>query len=316
MTTKQGDEESLHDYTTRFRQVYNDVKQVLGTDFLSKFVMNTEEFTQCGGDTIKEGEVINNSYDKWTTFIYLDNCDKNKYGSLIRGFKTQYALGNNQYPDTIKKGYDVMCNHKWDESYDKYLKNKKNNKTTRRTEKKADEDTNKEKNGKEESGTQMMQKEVICYCCGEKGHFSDDCPKKDEIPKSEWAVKKGMSMFIESKNDDEKNSVDQNDDEEEPDVDWMGEQFLQLEVEEDRGTQEWSDDEFTGVEKIDNDVEFKLINNLIKSKMECTGVARKDDETMTGMGIYDVREQKRTYVVYEKGKAKKLVECLRTNGTT
>ena len=125
-----------------------------------------------------------------------------------------------------------------------------------------------------------------------------------------------MSMFIESKNDDEKNSVDQNDDEEEPDVDWMGEQFLQLEVEEDRGTQEWLDDEFAGVEKIDNDVEFKLINNLIKSKMECTGVAREDDETMTGIGTYDVREHKRTYVVYEKGKAKKLVECLRTNGTT
>ena len=50
--------------------------------------------------------------------------------------------------------------------------------------------------------------------------------------------------------------------------------------------------------------------------MECTGVAREDDATMTGIGIYDVREQKRTYVVYEKGKAKKLVECLRTNGTT
>ena len=58
--------------------------------------------------------------------IYVDDSNKNKYGLLVRGFQTQYSLGNNQYPRTVLKGYDVMCNHKWDEAYKGYTKNKKN----------------------------------------------------------------------------------------------------------------------------------------------------------------------------------------------
>ena len=44
----------------------------------------------------------------------------------------------------------------------------------------------------------QCKKKVFCCCCGEEGHFLDEFEKSDEIPKEEWAVKKGMSMFVNS----------------------------------------------------------------------------------------------------------------------
>ena len=40
-----------------------------------------------------------------------------------------------------------------------------------------------------------MKKDVTCYCCGEEGHHSKDCPKKDTILKDKWAIKKGMPLL-------------------------------------------------------------------------------------------------------------------------
>ena len=30
---------------------------------------------------------------------------------------------------------------------------------------------------------------MTCFCCGEKGHFSNECPKGSEISKEDWAIK-------------------------------------------------------------------------------------------------------------------------------
>ena len=49
-------------------------------------------------------------------------------------------------------------------------------------------------------GTLLAQK-VVCFCCGEEGHKSNVFTQKDKIPKSEWAVKKGLTLLTE-KNED------------------------------------------------------------------------------------------------------------------
>ena len=41
-----------------------------------------------------------------------------------------------------------------------------------------------------ETSFAQSSKDTTCCCCGEKGHVSSDCPKKDATPKSKWAIQK------------------------------------------------------------------------------------------------------------------------------
>ena len=70
----------------------------------------------------------------------------------------------------------MLSNHKWDDDYKEHVKKQKqknNNNSIRNN----NDETNKK--DEEQEGTNMNQdKEVTCFCCGEKGHYSDSCPKK------------------------------------------------------------------------------------------------------------------------------------------
>ena len=39
--------------------------------------------------------------------MYMENSDKNKYGSLINGLDRQEAVGTNQYPTTVAFAVNV-----------------------------------------------------------------------------------------------------------------------------------------------------------------------------------------------------------------
>ena len=39
--------------------------------------------------------------------------------------------------------------------------------------------------------TQSAKKEIICHCCGKKGHYANKCPKKGDIAPNKWAIKTG-----------------------------------------------------------------------------------------------------------------------------
>ena len=57
--------------------------------------------------------------------------------------------------------------------------------------------------------TQSAKKEIICHCCGEKGHYANKCPKKGDIAPNKWAIKTG-SIKTGSTNlqQDQKNTSD------------------------------------------------------------------------------------------------------------
>ena len=54
----------------------------------------------------------------------------------------------------------------------------------------------------------MLAQKVVCFCCGEEGHKSNAGTKKDSIPKSEWAVKKGLTLLTEKNKDTDKKQED------------------------------------------------------------------------------------------------------------
>ena len=57
-------------------------------------------------------------------FLLIKGSEKSKYDTLIKGFVSQFSLGNGQFPNTVTISTDVLSNHKLDP---KFYENKRNN---------------------------------------------------------------------------------------------------------------------------------------------------------------------------------------------
>ena len=88
LNTKQDDGENLVDYTKRFKQVRDNAKGSLGEKFLESFIKNTKEYKdkEALGDNKECEQMIKTSTGAWMAFLLLRNADRQKYGSLKRGF--------------------------------------------------------------------------------------------------------------------------------------------------------------------------------------------------------------------------------------
>ncbi len=118
-------------------------------------------------------------------FLYLENSDQDKYGSIIKNLNSQKSLGNDQYPKTVVEANNVLSNHKFD--INKARKPEKHHP-------KVNNNKNKEKQEDEEESTPLSfaQMEGRCFCCGKLGHKSPDCKLKDKTPRDEWAIHKSQ----------------------------------------------------------------------------------------------------------------------------
>jgi hypothetical protein len=106
-------------------------------------------------------------------YMYMENADKVKHGTLLSGLQTHISLGNNQYPKTLLESNNVLSNFKADNLVRQIFNNSK-----------------KETNGYDEVlQVSLAQLDAKCYCCGKSGHKLPACKYKDK-PKSEWAINK------------------------------------------------------------------------------------------------------------------------------
>jgi hypothetical protein len=135
-------------------------------------------------DPVKVTECIKKASEHLFAFLYMENADQGKYGSLFKGLSSQKSLGNDQYLRTLSKANNVLSNHKFDGN-----SNKKHNDWQSKNNKLRDH--NKSKND-EAPVLSFAQLEGHCYCCGKKGHRSPDCFHKAKIPKEEWAFNKAQ----------------------------------------------------------------------------------------------------------------------------
>ncbi len=116
LDVKQMEQENLTDYTKRFKQLRDVVKSQLGTKLLDKFMENQEDY-RTATDTTAKDAIKEAAFEKWTAYLYLRGSDQAKYGTLMKGFVSQFSLGNDQYPKTLTSATDVLSNHKLDAKY-------------------------------------------------------------------------------------------------------------------------------------------------------------------------------------------------------
>jgi len=170
---RQKEKESLQDYTKRFRVAAEVLESHMGCPiYLLKLMINMKEFDKDDSDSVtKCGK---QKHEQFLAYVYLENADQSKYGSILSGLNTQNSLRNEQYPKALNEANNVLSNHEFDKKL--VASNKRNEEKTR------------ENNDEEETvKSSFAQLEGTYYCCGKSGHGSNTCRYRNK-PKSEWAI--------------------------------------------------------------------------------------------------------------------------------
>jgi hypothetical protein len=180
--SKQKDNESLQDYTRRFKTSTEILESHLGGPLvLEKYVKTMTDYDE--KDTDKLEELTKQASERLFAFMYLENADQDKYGSILNNLNSQKSLGNDQFPKTIVETNNVLSNHKIDIVVKQKKEQQHHPKANKNKENKEDEDS---------TPLSFAQMEGRCYCCGKPGHKSPDCRHKEKTPKDEWAINKAQ----------------------------------------------------------------------------------------------------------------------------
>ena len=150
---RQQDNEDLVDYYKRFWSVVEMVERSYGK-IVPVEIASREARYSADKDTIDARE-----RDRFLAFMFMDGADKTVYGYLMRDLSGDYALGNENYPDTVEDALQVLA---------------------LRTGTKGSKDR-KHKTGGETSFAQTgtSKRKLKCWKCQKEGHMKKDCPEDD-----------------------------------------------------------------------------------------------------------------------------------------
>ena len=184
---KQREGESLIDYTTRFKHSRDIYQAVHGKVILYK--TSTEQLGYPTKPTTQEDfnridDIVNQQTNRFYAYLYLENSDRAKYGSLITGLATQKALGTDQYPATLADAIEVLSNRRFNKGWNDSHKKKRKEDNKLDTTNNEDEDP---------PPLTMAQIEGKCYCCGSPKHRSNKCPEKGTRAREDWVINKAAA---------------------------------------------------------------------------------------------------------------------------
>jgi hypothetical protein len=92
---KQKEDESLIDYTRRFKTSRDVLKSHIGGPIeLPKYIATMTGYDANDPDKVKE--LKKEAFEQLSAFIYMDNADKTKYGTLLSHLSEQHSLKNTQ----------------------------------------------------------------------------------------------------------------------------------------------------------------------------------------------------------------------------
>jgi hypothetical protein len=112
LNTKQKEGESLQDWTKSFRTSREILESHFGGPLIiKKIIESLPEYNESDEKSVKICE--EKIFESFLAFLYLENADRTKYGSLLTGLNTQQSLGNNQYPKSVTEANNVLKPQAW-----------------------------------------------------------------------------------------------------------------------------------------------------------------------------------------------------------
>ena len=172
---KQKENESLQDYTKRFK-IARDVlhSHLRGVIRMHKIIKNDSVHDENDSAVVKHLEEIVD--ERFAACMHLKNASQEKHGSSLNNLNSQMSLKNDQFPTKLVDTNNALDNHEWDKNRNKF-----------------DKDKNKNNNNDTEKDTPLsfvQNEDAMCFKCGSKGHRYPTCPKdkKNKLQKSEWWI--------------------------------------------------------------------------------------------------------------------------------
>ena len=208
---KQKDDESLIDYRKRFktaRDVF--MSHIGGPLFLNKVVERHTDYIKIE-DLIQMEDVSKEEYketldanEKVTKLVfhefcsglYLDNCDRLKYGEFSSNLYSQYGLGNDQYPKTLTNAHQALATVKISQAYWDKQRSKRRNRGSSQGNN-NDDQTRPAKvidAGDSDTVSEMtyvqFKRQRYCYVCGDKACSAKTCPQRPHKKYEDWHINK------------------------------------------------------------------------------------------------------------------------------
>ena len=168
---KQGNNESLLDYLSRFKSERNFMLGLVGKRIIDGYTERTPEYLAlavtdtAGKDLMKRQEL-----DKFMAILFLRNAEQDRFGEMMVEYRKSFANKDNKYPQSVPDMIDVMCQQPEKKRKQKTSPHKKLEPPTKKEEKSASSFVQKQKKGE--------QKERACYCCRQADCIPSKCPKK------------------------------------------------------------------------------------------------------------------------------------------
>ena len=191
-TMKQEDNEGLTEYTKRFNNAIDIMETQHGMFSMTAYLKTRTDFqlAEAAGDAELKKTIHKQQYDRLKAFVYLRSLDGKKSGKLVEDLNNQYALGNNQFPATVTKATETVLAYRNRVNQQQNSRNRGgfspnvNNRNNNNNNNRNNNDTAPQQNvsfGQKETTTAPdWKKHIRCYNCNEKGHLSNECPKKQK----------------------------------------------------------------------------------------------------------------------------------------
>ena len=106
--------------------------------------------------------------------MLLNGVDKKRYGTLIDELNNYHLLGESHHPKNMESMLSMLTHYTV---------------PGKREQNKVSKDKDKDSMGSIQANF-AQDKVKVCYICGEEGHFSIDCPEKNEIKKEDYYINK------------------------------------------------------------------------------------------------------------------------------
>ena len=111
----QGEKESVEEYGRNFRSLWDTVEAFGGSPGIRKGLMDAllTWITSAGGNptAVQQKKMDEDSSEMVKAALLISGADRRRYRVLKDALANNYLLGNDQYPDTYDKAFQVLANY-------------------------------------------------------------------------------------------------------------------------------------------------------------------------------------------------------------
>ncbi len=184
---RMDDTESIQEWMQRVKNACDVVESHVGKHWLRAVICEDDDFKAASPvDQLKLCEV---AWEELKAYIMLHGAHPLKYKSAKHNLTRDASLKDERYPKTLTAMKDHLGSLPWDQAW--YDDKKKKRQERERAQRNNDSDPQIQLAQAGQTGRPPL----TCHCCGEIGHTSRKCPKKDQIPYKDWYRNRAIQAF-------------------------------------------------------------------------------------------------------------------------